>query len=154
MEGDSEQPTRPSKVKDLEGWPVGPMIKIAAGGYTLAALNENGDLYCWGSPPRHFQILDELGGTPNLTEVDGGKEVVDVAIAHSHMIVLTKEGEVYGIGSNRNGQLGHGEIERLPSWTKLHVPLMTAYRTMRIAAGPMWSFVIIERQRDDEPRDS
>lgn len=145
-------------MEDLQCWPVRPIIKIAAGGYTLAALNSSGDLYCWGSPPKHFQILGELTGTPSLVDIDGGKELVDVAVGHTHMIVLTKDGEIYGIGAGRNGQLGLGEEHAqggkpCTSWTKVDLAVSDGYRIVGIAAGPLSSFIMAKRQYE-EPQDS
>jgi Regulator of chromosome condensation (RCC1) repeat len=157
-EGDRGRAELPGKVEDLDGWPTGPIVKIAAGGYTLAALNKSGDLYCWGGPPKPFHILDEISGTPDLVEIDDGTDVVDVAVAQAHMIVLTRDGSVYGIGSNANGQLGLGREKavvtaRLDSWTKLKVEISNGYRITGVAAGPMSSFILTEGQRK-EPRDS
>jgi hypothetical protein len=125
------------------------------GGRIHSGGHKNGDLYCWGSPPKGFQILDELDATPDLVEIDGGKEVVDVAVGMAHMLVLTGDGEVYGIGSNENGQLGLGEEAagegaRLAAWTKLDTQVTTGYKITGVVAGPMNSFVLAQSNGKEE----
>lgn len=80
---------------------------------------------------------------PNYTEVDGGKDVVDVALGEAHAIALTLDGLIYVIGENGNGQLGLGkEVERAETW--MRVPFLAAdgYEIVGVAAGPRASFIL------------
>ncbi|GJN73374.1 hypothetical protein PLIIFM63780_007438 [Purpureocillium lilacinum] len=136
--------TEPGIVPDLASLGE-PIKKISAGGYTLAALTESGDIYAWGMPTggthRRQQALRGLGGIPNYIEVDGGKDVFDVALGDSHAIALTIDGSVYVVGSNSNGQLGLGTtVERAESWTRLD--LSDGHQISGVAAGPRCSFIL------------
>lgn len=129
-----------------------PVQKIAAGGYTAAALTESGSLYAWGmrSPGSHHrrQAIPDLNGIPNYVEVDGGKDVVDMAAGESHAITLTVDGCVYVIGGNENGQLGLktrflGSVWSVSSWTKVDLGLADGHRVVAVRAGPRASFIVV-----------
>ncbi|KAJ6440748.1 regulator of chromosome condensation (RCC1)-like protein [Purpureocillium lavendulum] len=125
-----------------------PIKHVSAGGYTLVALTESGNIYAWGTPTsgthRRGQALHGLGGIPNYVEVDGGKDVLDVALGDSHAIALTTDGSVYVVGNNSNGQLGLGrEVELAHSWTKLSFP--SGHEIAGVAAGPRSSFILTAR---------
>jgi alpha-tubulin suppressor-like RCC1 family protein len=80
---------------------------------------------------------------PNYTEVDGGKDVVDVALGEAHAIALTTDGLVYVCGENRNGQLGLGrEVGRAESWTIVPFLVADGYKIVGVAAGPRASFIL------------
>ncbi|KAL6852659.1 hypothetical protein ACO1O0_007207 [Amphichorda felina] len=102
----------PGEVLDLNN--LGdPIRKVAAGGYTVAALTESGSLYAWGveSPGTHRrqQAIPGLSGIPNYVEVDDDEDVQDMAVGESHAIALTAHGSIHVIGGNENGQLGYSE---------------------------------------------
>jgi alpha-tubulin suppressor-like RCC1 family protein len=127
-----------------------PIRIIAAGGYTAAAVTESGSLYAWGmeSPGTHRrqQAIPGLSGIPNYVEVDGDKDVEDIAVGESHAIALTTDGSVYVIGGNENGQLGLGIgfNERVGSWTKVNLEVSNDHRVVRVGAGPRSSFILVE----------
>lgn len=125
-----------------------PVHKVAAGGYQLAALTESGSLYVWGTPPGGpgcpAPAFPTLTDVPSYIEVDGGKDIQDVALGDSHAIVLTTESLVYVLGDNSQGQIGLGNLPRCPIqvWTivKLNVP--KGHQIVAVAAGPRSSFVL------------
>lgn len=148
----------PALVLDLADLPTGPVIKLAAGGYVLAALTAGNDLYCWGHAGRSPVLADlfsadESGAgaeadtdRPSPVLIDQGKDVIDVAVGDSHLIVLTSDGEVYVIGDNSNGQLGLPGVSSVRTWTR--VSLESTLGTSRsivtgVAAGPKNSFLIV-----------
>ena len=127
-----------------------PVVKVAAGGYTAAALTESGSLYAWGmsSPGTHRQPgIPDLNGVPNYVDIGEDCDVEDVGIGESHAIALTTEGTVWVIGGNANGQLGLGlgDRDRTDMWTRVDVGLPVAkdHRPVNVAAGPRTSFVIV-----------
>ena len=126
-----------------------PVRKVAAGGYTVAALTASGSLYAWGveSPGTHRrqQAIPGLTGIPNYIEVDGDKDVHDIAVGESHAIALTADGSVYVLGGNEDGQLGLGiqGTERTKSWTKVDLGLVEGHRAVCVGAGPRSSFVLV-----------
>ncbi|KAL7920434.1 regulator of chromosome condensation 1/beta-lactamase-inhibitor protein II [Trichoderma austrokoningii] len=133
-----------------------PIKLVTAGGTAVAALTSTSHgVYVWGSSPpwaasRHSQTphrrghaFPELSGVPNYTEIDGGKDVVDVALGEAHAIALTLDGLIYVIGENANGQLGLGkEVERAETWTSVPFLAADGYKIVGVAAGPRASFVL------------
>lgn len=141
----------PCPVSDLDGLD-GPVKRIAAGGYVAAALTQGGSLYVWGTSTtgthRRQQAFSYISGTPDYIEVDGGKDVQDVAVGESHAIVLTTDGCLYVIGGNHNGQLGLGrDEERVESWTKLDFHPSLDFEAVGIATGSRVSFILTSRKR-------
>lgn len=59
-----------------------------------------------------------------------------VAIGYSHVIVLNKDNQVYGIGNNYKGQLGLGEQVNFPEWIYL------GKNGIDVAAGYMHSAIV------------
>lgn len=47
------------------------------------------------------------------------QDVVQIASGHSSMIALTKQGEVYGRGLNRTGELALGDTNSQTEWTRV-----------------------------------
>lgn len=132
-----------------------PIKLVTAGGTAVAALTSNScSVYVWGcSPPsassgnsqtqRRGHAFQELSGVPNYSEIDGGKDVVDVALGEAHAIALTTDGLIYVCGENRNGQLGLGrEVERAETWTKVPFLATDGYNIVGVAAGPRASFIL------------
>ncbi|KAL2136673.1 hypothetical protein VTI74DRAFT_2405 [Chaetomium olivicolor] len=137
----------PSPVPDLEDLPTGPITKLAAGGYLLAALTAGNDLYCWGHAGRST-FPPELSDTPTPVVIDD-KDVVDVTVGEVHMLVLTSEGEVYVIGDNTNGQLGLPGVKSTTTWTRVNLGSVLAKgeTVTGVAAGPRNSFLVVKKQQ-------
>lgn len=95
-----------------------------------AAVSRDGDLYVWGRQPpgmdggKRIRCLPGAGGTISkgegedvdgdqgevaLVDIDGGVDVVDVGVGAGHVLALTRDGRIFGVGDNRNGQIGVGE---------------------------------------------
>ncbi|UPK94990.1 hypothetical protein LCI18_005925 [Fusarium solani-melongenae] len=142
----------PGLVSDLSD--IGePIKKVAAGGYTLAALTDGGGLYLWGmqspgSQSRH-QAFADLSGIPNYVEVDGDKDVQDIALGESHAIALTTDGCVYVVGDNTNGQLGLGSDSKSPveSWVKVPFIIPSGWDIVGVEAGPRSSFIVTAKAK-------
>ncbi|ODA83750.1 hypothetical protein RJ55_02266 [Drechmeria coniospora] len=140
-------PEDPGIVHDLAN--LGdPVVRIAAGGHSLAALTESGGTYLWGmmspSGAHRQQAFPSLTGIPNYVEFDDGKDIVDFALGDSHAIALTMDGCVLVIGDNTNGQLGFdGQARRrIDSWTTATVRVPHGHEVVAVAAGPKSSFVL------------
>lgn len=133
---------KPGLVIALQDLPTGPIAKIAAGGYMLAALTTGNDLYLWGGHPGRKTVPVDVSDEPTpivINELD----IADVAVGEAHLIVLTTEGTVFVIGDNGNGQLGL-PIESTDTWRQVDLNLKEGSRAIAVAAGPRNSFVIIE----------
>ncbi|PHH90282.1 hypothetical protein CDD83_4083 [Cordyceps sp. RAO-2017] len=132
-----------------------PIMQVSAAGYTLAALTESGAVYLWGRPPhgthRRRQALLTLNRVPNYVEIDGGKDVQDVAVGDSHVIALTTDGSIFVLGDNTNGQLGLGKngIGEVQSWTKAPFHLPDGHEAVAVAAGPRSSFILTAARPGD-----
>ncbi|MCX7569463.1 hypothetical protein OS242_05775 [Tumebacillus sp. DT12] len=94
--------TSASTPKKVAG--LGRIIFIAAGVKTSFAIDENNNLYGWGSNDG-YQL--GVAGTVNtkipsviMTNIKG------VSTHNGHTLAVTKEGDVWGFGSNSEGQLG------------------------------------------------
>ncbi|KAK4155085.1 E3 ubiquitin-protein ligase HERC2 [Chaetomidium leptoderma] len=149
----------PSLVTDLDDLPTGPITKLAAGGYLLAALTAGHDLYCWGGHAGRAPFLGpDLSDTPAPVVIDD-KDIADVAVGEAHMLVLTIEGEVYVIGDNANGQLGlPGGLSSVKIWTRIDLGSVLGGDAGEsvvtgVAAGPRNSFLMVQKKRSN-PNDA
>ncbi|CAK7275212.1 hypothetical protein SEPCBS57363_006565 [Sporothrix epigloea] len=153
----------PGRLTILDDLPTGPIVKLAAGGYVLAALTKGHDLYCWGGyPGQQSVVLESLVGEPapvivsvtaNALGADDVEEaeIVDVGVGDRHMIILTANGEVCVIGSNANGQLGLGRewedndrSDVLRTWKKVDdLSSGRGGRVTGVYAGSRTSFVVV-----------
>lgn len=66
------------------------------------------------------------------------EQIKAVAVGYSHVIVLTKENHVYGIGNNFKGQLGMGEQLNFLEWIYLGI------EAKDIAAGYVHSALVTD----------
>ncbi|KAI5457387.1 regulator of chromosome condensation 1/beta-lactamase-inhibitor protein II [Mariannaea sp. PMI_226] len=139
-----DQPCPVSSLSDLGD----PIKKVTANGYNLAALTEGGAVYMWGTQvaggPDLYYPFPEIEGIPNYIEVDGEKDIMDVALGDNHGIALTTDGCVYVIGDNTNGQLGLGTdfTGVAESWTKVDFKAPPGWEILGVEAGPKSSFIL------------
>jgi regulator of chromosome condensation len=98
-----------------------------------------------GSGPKQ-QTIPGLNDIPNYMEVDGDKDVEDIAVGEFHAIALTTDGCVYAIGRNENGQLGLGADVKgsSESWTKVSLDIAPQDRVISVASGPRSSFTLVQ----------
>ncbi|PQE29656.1 regulator of chromosome condensation (RCC1) protein [Rutstroemia sp. NJR-2017a BBW] len=137
--------------------PESQIVKLSSGGPLSGFLTSSKDLYIWGSNPHPF--IPELNpSSPSYIDPDEenpfapvpidieGKDVADVAIGENHVLVLTTDGMVYGIGECGNGQLGFGEERgRCEEWRVLDVGFeKKGKRCVGVGAGYKCSFVLVE----------
>ena len=161
----------PGRVTALDGLPTGLIVKLAGGGYVLAALTKGQDLYCWGAyPGRRSVVLQGLTSDPSpvvITAVSDTADatddlveeadIVDVGVGDEHMIVLTARNSVCVIGSNANGQLGLGrEWENASgtdvslSWIRVdNLSSGKGSRVTAVYAGPRSSFVVVAEKQGE-----
>ncbi|KAK3304598.1 regulator of chromosome condensation 1/beta-lactamase-inhibitor protein II, partial [Chaetomium strumarium] len=140
----------PGLVTDLEDLPTGPITKLAAGGYVLAALTAGNDLYCWGHAGRSPMLLQDLPDTPGPVVIDD-RDIVNVAVGGAHMLVLTADREVYVTGDNASGQLGLLEVRSTSTWARVDLGSVLAAEdgvVTGVVAGPRNSFLIVRKQLD------
>jgi alpha-tubulin suppressor-like RCC1 family protein len=82
--------------------------------------------------------------------VSRDEDIADVAVGESHILVLTRRGEVFARGDHSSGQLGLG-VERAGldggwagEWTKVCLPLRAGQTIVGVAAGSRTSFVLVK----------
>ncbi|CAN8103595.1 unnamed protein product [Discula destructiva] len=133
---------KPGLVTALQDLPTGPIAKIAAGGYMLAALTTGNDLYLWGGHPGRKTVPVDVMDEPAPVVIEE-LDIADIAIGEAHLIALTTDGKVFVIGDNGNGQLGL-PIESTDSWKQVDLNLQEDRQAIGVAAGPRNSFITIK----------
>jgi regulator of chromosome condensation len=104
-----------------------------------------------GSQSRR-NVFSELNSIPNYVEVDGEKDVQDIAIGESHAIALTTDGCIYVVGDNTNGQigLGKGEKDFIESWHKIDFIPHPGWGIVAVKAGPRSSFIVTAKVKHSQ----
>lgn len=134
----------PGIVTALQDLPTGPISKIAAGGYMLAALTTGNDLYIWGGHPGRKTVPADITDEPTPVDIEDN-DIADVAIGETHIIVLATNGDVFVIGENGNGQLGLPSKSE-DSWARVPLDLKDGRRVVGVQAGARNSFLLVHRE--------
>lgn len=127
--------------------------KIAAGGWLAAAVTRDGGCYVWGGRlgERERGIggeeEEEEGGKRFVDVEGGGADVVDVAVGHGWVVVLTATGRVWGWGDGRWGQLGvkGDESGWVEGWVELGGWEGEGREVVGVACGAWNSFVLTRK---------
>lgn len=134
----------PGLVTALKDLPTGPISKISAGGYVLAAVTTGNDLYIWGGHPGRKTVPADISDEPTPVDIEEN-DIADVAVGESHIIVLTTNGDVFVIGENGNGQLGlPSKLEE--SWRRVPLDLKDGRRVVGVQAGTRTSFLLVHKE--------
>ncbi|KAI7788660.1 hypothetical protein LA080_008550 [Diaporthe eres] len=134
----------PGLVTALQDLPTGPISKIAAGGYVLAALTTGNDLYIWGGHPGRKPVPAGIDEEPTPVDIEEN-DIADVAVGETHIIVLTTNGDVFVIGENGNGQLGLSSKSE-ESWSRVSLGPKGGRRVVGVQAGPTNSFLLVHKR--------
>lgn len=130
--------------------------KIAAGGWLAASLTHWGDCYIWGG--RLGQMEQRIGerdgngdwdAKQRFVNVEGGRAVVvDVAVGHGWVLVLTKVGKVWGWGDGTWGQLGMKGNERgwVQGWVEIGGWEEEGKEVVGVECGVWNSFVLTRKK--------
>jgi alpha-tubulin suppressor-like RCC1 family protein len=113
--GSLEVELAPSRVDSLH---MHDIVEIAAAKFHSAAVTVDGKLFTWGwgrggrlgQPDSHIHSGSGAVIQPRLVAslFHCDKRVKRISIAKHHTLLTTTEGELYSMGGNRFGQLGHG----------------------------------------------
>lgn len=133
----------PGLLTALQDLPTGPISKIAAGGYMLAALTTGNDLYIWGGHPGRKTVPADLSDEPTPVDIEE-HDIADVAIGETHIIVLTTKGDVFVVGENGNGQLGLPSKSE-ESWARVPLVFKDGRRVVGVHAGARNSFLLVRK---------
>ncbi|MEF3306062.1 RCC1 domain-containing protein [Paenibacillus sp. GYB003] len=139
--GDGTETDRSKPVRVMDGLrPMRDAVAVAAGfGYSLA-LNEDGEVWTWGSQGKADgdvrQVMLNKGG--RLIPLN---DIVAISAGYDHSIALDRSGKLYVWGVNRDGQLGlgSGTLYSLDAVELTGLPAMKA-----IAAGERSSAAVDE----------
>lgn len=141
----------PHPVSFLQGLHI---RKIAAGGWIYAAISQSDDLYMWGGQPGN-DTDESISCLPNwsegegakLVDVDGGIDVLDVAVGDGHVVALTEKGEVWVTGRGYEGQLGMGSeyLGFKQGWTRTGG--WGDRQVLGVGAGSLNSFVMVRKEQ-------
>lgn len=155
---------QPSLVAGIGGVP---MKKLASGGWMTGAVSRDGDLYLWGRQPPGLDEGKQIGCLPGtsrttnmsaeeeqfeegevaLVDIDGGVDVVDVGVGAGHILALTRDGRIFGVGDNRNGQIGIGEGEGrgfCEDWMEVPIGFENEQKVIvQVDCGYCSSFVLV-----------
>ena len=79
-----------------------------------------GAVYTWGfgrggrlgHPDFHIHSGEGAVISPRLVAGLGGVRIVSVAAAKHHSLAAADSGDVYSWGSNRDGRLGYGQVDK------------------------------------------
>jgi alpha-tubulin suppressor-like RCC1 family protein len=83
------------------------VVQVSAAGRHALALRKDGTVYAWGASGA---IIAEDPAKPGVAtgpvRIAGLENIVQVAAARDHNLVLTRDGDVYAWGENTDAQLG------------------------------------------------
>ena len=113
--GSLEVELAPSRVDALHAHDV---VRVGAAKFHSAVVTADGKLFTWGwgrggrlghpEPSIHAGSSAVIHPRLVASLAAGGKVVKEVAVAKHHTLLTTIDGELFSMGSNRHGQLGHG----------------------------------------------
>lgn len=82
--------------------------QIDVGGYHACAIDDVGDVYCWGSGSNGRLGYGSTSNRASPTKIDSDKAFIEVKASFEHTCAITKQNEMYCWGKNTYGQLGTG----------------------------------------------
>jgi alpha-tubulin suppressor-like RCC1 family protein len=123
------------------------VIQVSAAGRHVLALRKDGTVYAWGSSGT---IIAEDPAKPGVAtgpiRIEGLENIVQLAAARDHNLVLTRDGDVYAWGENTDAQLG---LETTIYRSARPVKVQGLGRTVWIAASGTGNLALSGAVRDD-----
>ncbi len=115
------------------------IVQIAAGHSFSLALNNKGQLFCWGavSGQRDDEYFYQK---PTLIKNPNDAVLVQISSGYYHFLMLTEDGRVYVMGSNNHGQLGLGN--RLSSPQPVYLVSLQGIPVGQIACGAYHTLIL------------
>ena len=99
---------------------------VACGGSFSAVVTSSGKVYTWGMGKEGqlgYSLTAVSGQQPEPRQVDGlgSVQIMAIACGREHTLVLSFMGEMFSWGSNKYGQLGHGDHHNQSTPRKMDV---------------------------------
>lgn len=118
---------------------------VACGGSFSAVVTSSGKVYTWGMGKEGqlgYKLTVVSGQQPEPLQVTGelsSVQVMAIACGREHTLVLTFGGDVYSWGSNKYGQLGHGDHHNQPEPRRIELEGGAKSSFSHIATGDQHS---------------
>ncbi len=88
---------------------ISTQIQISAGDDHTLYLDQNGDVWAWGSNKKgQLGISSIKNKVLSPTKIESLKNIVAISTQNDHSLALDQDGHVWSWGWNKYGQLGHG----------------------------------------------
>ena len=128
------------------------IVQVAAAKFHSAAVTEDGKLFTWGwgrggrlgHPEFHIHSGNSAVIQPQMVSslVSSNKRVARIAVAKHHTLVVTVDGELFTMGSNRYGQLGYSTGSSSSQTEPRKVTSVRSHAIVRIAAANKHSVAV------------
>ncbi|STX51415.1 Cell cycle control protein [Legionella busanensis] len=116
--------------------------KIIACDFTTAYSDKNGIYQLGNNHLKPLIINNNLKLLPRWLQIPVNLNIADISAGKEHVLLLTAEGSVYGIGSNKHGLLGlDDKITHCENWTLLPIK-----QAIKIKATDLASFILMSNQ--------
>jgi alpha-tubulin suppressor-like RCC1 family protein len=105
------------------------------------------NLYIWGQGAPTGTAVDYISNLileTDPTPINLDYDIIDVACGKNCLLALTKDRRLFVIGSNRNGQLGLGDVKSVDQWTEVLLPVKEDAMIMSVHTGYKNSFVVVK----------
>ncbi len=131
--GKTQEKVTPTLVKTEEGY-LQNVVAVSAGSKTSMALTIDGKAYVWGDNSNNKLGIEEENilypkQITNLQTKDGTilelKEIENIETGRNHSLISDKEGFVYGVGLNTDGQLGTSDNKNKLIYTEIRRTILT-----------------------------
>lgn len=130
---------------DLVGYfppALGRIVQVLAFGDSTFMLTDAGLVYACPNEPGNREHRLAPVAVPTLLTQEGGQPfIVQIAVGSNHAILLDRDGRVFTVGDNQDGQLGHGDRDRRDAPTLVTLP-STVGRVVRISGGECHSVLL------------
>lgn len=131
-------------------------VSVTTSNQSSAALTATGELWVWGCNFGHKLGVGTAPGAflgSPMRTLGLLEPIAQVALGHSHMAAVSRTGNVYGCGSNEQGQLGLGEDAPAGPFPVL-IPLLVTtldaappdgqvVRALQVATGQFHTLVLL-----------
>ena len=116
-------------------------VKCVSGGWITAAICKEGKSWI-------FPFGRAMSTIPNIPVgmTEEFNDVTDISVGSSHVVIVTRNKEVWTFGLNDHGQRGFTDLEGIDSWCKLNAPMREGGIITQVACGRWNTFLVIRNK--------